>query len=498
MSLTRLLLVTVLLCPWGLHGTPGDLSPEVEAARARTCRELCRHQHNELAVSVDWFQQLVEWALSLRSRSVSFAEHLKDVHANGKPLDGADLEVLRLGTREHLALRREIRHVIERYQLWMPSEDRVVPPLIDGEARLKGVMTALAGALVLYDNFAFSIMVYQDDGDLRRLINRADPGYGIREDQLLEVLHEYNDSESREAVQEALDWIDDRREVVDRLATTDPQMAWLDTLIRQSPSRTRITKSGGWKGYLRLAAGSFNLGVDKIVGAGKETSHTLGKAFGNTVGLIAVRDGKLGADREARAAVRAELRPLDVLLEKTPFRLTDKLIPGHFGHVAIWTGTPGDLKALGLWDDPLIVPHQEAIIGGARVLEALRDGVQLRSLESFMDVDDLAILRCRDLTREGSRDCLRRAMRQLGKEYDFNFDVETTDRIVCSELAYHVFTHVPWPTENTLGRATISPDNVALKAVSARGAFELVMFWHDGRRAENPRNLYSILLNGED
>ena len=36
--------------------------------------------------------------------------------------------------------------------------------------------------------------------------------------------------------------------------------------------------------------------------------------------------------------VKQELRPFDILFEKTPFRLTDKFIPGHFGHVAIYIG----------------------------------------------------------------------------------------------------------------------------------------------------------------
>ncbi|MCM8528789.1 MAG: hypothetical protein NE327_19860, partial [Lentisphaeraceae bacterium] len=72
-----------------------------------------------------------------------------------------------------------------------------------------------------------------------------------------------------------------------------------------------------------------------------------------------------------------------------------------------------------------------------------------------------------------------RSFRQLGKEYDFNFDVETIDKIVCSELVYQVFTDIKWPTEKALGRHTISPDNVAVKA--NEGPFELVLFYHEGK-----------------
>ena len=72
------------------------------------------------------------------------------------------------------------------------------------------------------------------------------------------------------------------------------------------------------------------------------------------------------------------------------------------------------------------------------------------------------------------------AFRQLGKQYDFNFDVNTTDKIVCSELAYVSFPSVDWPTAKTLGRHSISPDNVAQLAWN-NVPLKLVMFYHDGR-----------------
>ena len=166
-------------------------------------------------------------------------------------------------------------------------------------------------------------------------------------------------------------------------------------------------------------------------------------------------------------------------MEKTPFRLTDKLIPGHFGHVAIWVGTERELKALDLWDHEWIKPHQEKIRRGASVLEALRDGVQLNTLEHFMDVDDVAVLRLTELKE--NKETMIRAFRQIGKSYDFNFDVETTDRIVCSELAYVVFTEVDWQTEKTLGRSTISPDHVAHKCLQKPEEMKLILFYHDGQ-----------------
>ncbi|HQH27497.1 MAG TPA: Poxvirus G6, partial [Oligoflexia bacterium] len=65
------------------------------------------------------------------------------------------------------------------------------------------------------------------------------------------------------------------------------------------------------------------------------------------------------------------------------------------------------------------------------------------------------------------------------KDYDFNFDVNTTDKIVCSELIYVSYPSIAWPTEHVVGRFTISPDNVA--RLAAGGApLRLVRFYHDG------------------
>jgi permuted papain-like amidase YaeF/Yiix C92 family enzyme len=173
-----------------------------------------------------------------------------------------------------------------------------------------------------------------------------------------------------------------------------------------------------------------------------------------------------------------------VALEKTPFRLTDKFIPGHYGHVGVWVGNEAQLTALGVWDDPAVVPYQAMIRRGPSMVEALRPGVQLSTLEHFLNVDDLLVLRHTNLTPAQQRENVLNAFRQIGKDYDFNFDVETDRRIVCSELAYVVFKNEEWPTSRTLGRYTISPDNVAVKAVS-QNPFTPILLYYDGRKIDD-------------
>ena len=190
---------------------------------------------------------------------------------------------------------------------------------------------------------------------------------------------------------------------------------------------------------------------------------------------------------------------MDVLLEKTPFRLTDKFIPGHFGHVAIWVGTKTELTKQEIWNNNLVKPHHTLICSDStnpdckenkHIVEALRGGVQLSSLEEFLNVDDILILRPTSIltSSELLKESLLLSFRQLGKEYDFNFDVNTTEKIVCSELAYVCFPSVDWETEKVAGRFTISPDNVAHLSLDGK-VFEIVMFYHDGKKIESDQAL---------
>lgn len=212
------------------------------------------------------------------------------------------------------------------------------------------------------------------------------------------------------------------------------------------------------------------------------------KVFGNSLGLVAFREGLLkNLPLDEKREIVSQLKPLDIMLEKTPFRLTDQFIPGYYGHVAIWVGDESDLRALDLWDHPTIKKYQKEILAGKRIIEALRPGVQINSLDHFLNIDDLLVLRDNHLTDDQRREFVIRAFEQIGKEYDFNFDVETDSKIVCSEIVYVVFHDIDWPTKKSLGRYTISPDNVASKAVEENDlkVLEPILMYRSGVREKS-------------
>lgn len=221
----------------------------------------------------------------------------------------------------------------------------------------------------------------------------------------------------------------------------------------------------------------------------------LSRLFGNTAGRIQSRDGKLkklALQPEIMKAMKAKFKPLDILLEKTPMRLTDKFIPGYYGHVAIWLGTPEELaqvevtlngKKIPLLSHPTVLPHLEKLSQGKLIVEALRlPGVTMNTLEHFMDIDDLLVLRSEAYDPESLGEHLLRTFEQVGKAYDFNFNVETQREIVCSELVYAVYTQEVWPTSVSVGRHTISPDHVGWRALDS--CFDPILMYESGKLIE--------------
>ncbi len=203
--------------------------------------------------------------------------------------------------------------------------------------------------------------------------------------------------------------------------------------------------------------------TDSLMSFFGKVTNAISGIFGNLVGKVRWRHGYFYKDKYVEEKLIKNLKPLDILFEKTPFALTDALIPGHFGHAALYLGTEEQLKEVNMWDTKIIKPFHKDIRSGKIIIEAIRPGVGLTTLEKFMEIDEIAIVRQPNVEKDffETMSIYKRALDQLGKEYDFNFDVETTDKIVCSELLFFAFGQINWPTVYILGRPTISPDNLA-------------------------------------
>jgi hypothetical protein len=425
------------------------------------------------------YQVLSEEALSLRAESITYLAHLQEKQRLKEPLLGSEIRLLSVGASELVNKRKKLWQVATTHECWLDARIPEDPRLAHVQAL--GITMSLAAALTLYDNYLTAVALYRDNPFLRHHINQGDPGFHVPEGQLRDIAASYSSARNRARVRRGLIWYEAHAAYLAQ--SEDDAERYLANLVDQSPSYAMVRRIRPLKYASQVIDLIGTVSIDTLHTLQQEGVNFSSMVFGNMVGLVESRRGKLDNRAEVIARVGQQLQAGDVLLEKTPFRLTDAFIPGHWGHAAVWIGGERELRELGLWEHPVVAAHRSEIRNARLVVEALRSGVEMNTLGHFMNVDDLAVLRHRNLDREGRRRVILQTLRQVGKNYDFNFDAQSADRIVCSELVYHAYGDVPWPTERKLGRVVVSPDNIAQEA-TAGGRFDVVLLYHDGVEIE--------------
>ncbi|MBN2162351.1 MAG: hypothetical protein JXR25_01345 [Pontiellaceae bacterium] len=198
---------------------------------------------------------------------------------------------------------------------------------------------------------------------------------------------------------------------------------------------------------------------------------------------------------EILAGCRSRLSPGDILIQRRNWHMTNIGIPGFWPHVALYVGTPEELENyFGEMDADVLKKIKEqypavwtqlntsAPDGYPRcVIESIRPGVVLQSLETSAKCDYLAVIRP-NLSKKEKLAALMAAFSHYGKPYDLNFDFTTDNELVCSELvykAYKVAADLPLVPEVINGRLLLPPNRLAetsVKNMGKDGAFSFVLF----------------------
>lgn len=350
-----------------------------------------------------------------------------------------------------------------------------------GRNNLFGLRISLAAALVLSDNYLLGVKPYADNDLTRRILTR-DVEQNTELEKLSEnffsLKHRKNLSRAMALFNQDYQW-----QKKNNIELTEAEKQINSVILNSEFYNFMLSNNYVATAHSHKLWNEIRDIKDSIKFATRASTFVMSAVFGNVVGAVKVEDRKgymKFISVSEKESIVSRLRPFDILLEKTPHRLTDQFIPGYYGHVAIWLGTEDQLKQENLWD---LIPSkiQKEIRSGHTILEALRPGVQINSLDHFLDIDDLLAIRQKMKPDYSTMSrYLKNALAQIGKDYDFNFDVETSKRIVCSEIAYVVFDNLKWPTEKIMGRFSISPDNVVAEALPG-GRFEPVFLYKNGR-----------------
>jgi hypothetical protein len=199
-------------------------------------------------------------------------------------------------------------------------------------------------------------------------------------------------------------------------------------------------------------------------------------AVSTWIGDFKIREPRTGEsliDEDQLVKLAAVLQPGDILLERRNWYLSNAFLPGYWPHGAVYVGTADDLRERGLDQNEYVRNHwDEFAVGDPEghqhvIIEAVSEGVIFSSLEhSIGGADSAAVLRPR-VSEEEKNEAIARAFSFAGRAYDFEFDFETTDMLVCTEVVFRTYGGnsgpISFPLQKIMGRQTMPAINLVRK-----------------------------------
>lgn len=407
-------------------------------------------------------------------------------------LTGKVLDQINVFAQKSLVIGENAYEYIDKYKYLVLKNPRRLQSLKLTE--VTNFVKALAVTVTMFDVVNYAYFSFQGHRKMRIILNEENSSYQRAENSYKRAIKAIYSHRNRNYISRALKIY--KAFYLDHIERFEDQnLTKAKILVENSYIYHQYKNGNNLKQFFIVIGTKLKIGaktqLDFISFIGNSIVYFGSKVFGNYMGRFQERNGKLFKSSKFIRKVKRTLKPLDVLLEKTPFRLTDNFIPGYWGHAAIYIGTKKDLKKLGIWEHELVQKYKNEIESGRSIVEALRDNVQINSINDFTDIDDFAIIRLKEkLSDEEKAQHILRALSQVGKLYDFAFDVDTALTIVCSELHYRTFVNIDFNTSLILWRSTISVDQVAEQGYSNM-PFEPKLLYIDGKKV-NKRDMQAV------
>jgi len=248
--------------------------------------------------------------------------------------------------------------------------------------------------------------------------------------------------------------------------------------------------------------------LEALEQAAFSTWYPLQKNVALQLSLVRTTDREFFIPTDALKKFKHKLMPGDVLLERRNWFMSNIGIPGFWPHVAFFIGTFDDIDRTFSGIDMLggrlpseylkakfpriceSMAQQDEYGFSKSVIEALKNGIVLTSFEHSANADYLAVLRPR-VSMEHKFKAIIRALAYHGRPYDYNFDFDTDNALVCSELVYKAFEdsgNLSLQPVTMNGRTIIPPNLIAQKfdelfAKDTR-QFDLVLYLEGNEKQE--------------
>lgn len=352
---------------------------------------------------------------------------------------------------------------------------------LTAELRPSAFLVAYAGAVLLVHAARFLRETFGDSPVVIAKLNEPEPHFGIPGGVYERVQHSLTSPKHAWHLYHAFQYFLANEGQLRELAQ-DPVLAPCLAVIDRLQQRLHVNQAQYATARLRVRLDQARRGLRQdLLG---RAIYGLVKLAGCTTSEISTRPGhKPDLPLSVREQLRPLLRPGDVFITRKEHAMTNYFLPGFWPHAALYLGEAQALVQLGMSEHEHVRPRWEQLLAAdphepRRVLEALKDGVRIRSVDSPLCSDAVLVLRPR-LAPSDIAQALCRGFFHEGKPYDFDFDFSRSDRLVCTEIVYRSFEGVGgmrFQLVRRAGRLTLAAEDLIQMALDRQGFEPLAVY----------------------
>ena len=309
----------------------------------------------EIDANLDQYLELTKIYLRVKAYNVTLSEALLTKFQNHNTFSGDDLFLIKKSFDLFFKLNNKMIEFGKHYKV---KSGKLLKSLKDNENRnsnLKSRLIWVSSHLLMIEQIQnIHHFLYEEQSNLRRIVKNiiSDKDVDIEGEKKLRLLT----MQMNKVVGEV-----ENKKFIRQILLIHKIYPELEAIFKNDflgLFLLEITKNNDVFKQIVSGKRTFPINAhiieDATVRYANKLTNFLSGFFGNIAGSIKWRNGFLYNNNAALKLAQTKLRPMDIILEKSPFVITDKFIPGYFGHVALYLGTKEQLLQYGLWQHPSI------------------------------------------------------------------------------------------------------------------------------------------------
>ena len=343
------------------------------------------------------------------------------------------------------------------------------------EQRPLALMVAYAGGLVLVDVARFLRNNFHHRPVVRAKLNEPEPHFGIPGGTYDHVQRSLTSPVHAWHLYHALTYFRENQDKLRGATAGDADLREVLEIILQLQSQLDVSPENFAMARTRVHARSVRTRIGRdLLG---RALYGLQKYVSSLMADRYVKSGhEPGLPTDVDAQLEQQLKPGDIIVVRKEHAFTNYFLPGYWPHAALYIGTAPELQSLRLHEHENLKANWKTVetvdpLRAGRVLEAMKDGVRIRSVSCPFRSDAIAIVRPQ-LPQRDVAEAIGRGLFHTGKGYDFDFDFSRSDKMVCTEVVYRSYEGIGginFDLTPRAGRMTLSAEDLLQKAINKDG-----------------------------